>query len=132
MDVSFGRWIKRQRRSLDLTQKELADRVGCSPVTIRKLEADERRPSKQFVQRLAQCLAIPPEEHVRFLAYARTPVAFDPADAQTGHDEGSDEGPRLLLSATGSTQVDWGEAPDVRRFHGRTRRTEPTAQLADL
>ena len=104
MDVSFGRWIKRQRRLLDLTQKELADQVGCSPVTIRKLESDERRPSKQFVQRLAQCLAIPADEYARFLAYARTPAAFDPADAQAA----PDEGPRLLLSAAGPTQVDLG------------------------
>ncbi len=115
MDHSYGQWVKRSRRLLDLTQHELADRVGCSPVTIRKLEADERRPSKQMVERLAQFLEIPPEEYERFLVAARTQPAFDPADGLTQ----PNEGPQLLLSAVTATHVDWGEAPDVRRFYGR-------------
>jgi transcriptional regulator with XRE-family HTH domain len=28
--ISFGYWIRRQRKALDLTQQALADRVGCS------------------------------------------------------------------------------------------------------
>ncbi len=117
MDVSFGRWIRRQRRLLDLTQKELADRVGCSPVTIRKLEADERRPSKQFVVRLAHCLAIAPEEYDRFLALARTPPDFDLAEDQAE----LDARPHLLLSAIAASNADWGEAPEIRRFCGRSQ-----------
>ena len=56
--ASFGRWLSARRHLLDLTQDELAQRVGCSVVTIRKLEADERRPSKQIAERLAASLAI--------------------------------------------------------------------------
>lgn len=114
---TFGQWIRYRRRQLDLTQKELADRVGCSPVTIRKLEADERRASKQFIERLAQCLLISGQEHERFLAAARTPLGFyiDGGQAESG------ERSRLLPAASGRTQVDWGEAPDLRRFYGRSQ-----------
>ncbi len=37
---SFGAWVRRRRKALDLTQAALAQRVGCAEVTIRKLEAD--------------------------------------------------------------------------------------------
>lgn len=115
MDNSFGQWIKRRRRSLDLTQDELAQRVGCSAVTIRKLEADERRPSKQMVERLADALTIPPHEYERFLVLARTQTAISPQDGLAP----PDDGPRLLLSTFTPTVIDWGEAPDVRLFCGR-------------
>jgi transcriptional regulator with XRE-family HTH domain len=38
-NTSFGYWVRRRRKALDLTQEELARQVGCSPVTIRKIEA---------------------------------------------------------------------------------------------
>ncbi len=41
---SFGYWVRRRRKALDLTQEELAERVGCAVITLRKIEADERRP----------------------------------------------------------------------------------------
>ena len=46
-DYSFGNWVKHRRKALDLTQLELAQRVGCSLATIVKIESDERRPSRQ-------------------------------------------------------------------------------------
>src|ERR1700690_687173 len=68
---SFGNWLRQRRKALDLTQFELADQVGCSVVTIRKIEADERRPSKQITERLADVLAISPEERSGFVVFAR-------------------------------------------------------------
>jgi predicted transcriptional regulator len=38
--LSFGYWVRRRRRALDLTQKELARRAWCSVATIKKIEAD--------------------------------------------------------------------------------------------
>jgi predicted ATPase/transcriptional regulator with XRE-family HTH domain len=73
-DVSFGRWLSARRHLLDLTQEALARQVGCAVVTIRKLEADERRPSRQLAERLAVCLALPSEEWAAFVRLAR----FDP------------------------------------------------------
>jgi predicted ATPase/DNA-binding XRE family transcriptional regulator len=68
---SFGYWLKRSRKALDLTQAELAMQVGYSAETIRKLEAEERRPSAQIVERLAEILGVPREERTAFLRFAR-------------------------------------------------------------
>lgn len=68
---SFGNWVHRRRKSLDLTQEELALRIGCAKVTLRKIEADERRPSRQMAERLAQCLGLRAEEIPLFLAVSR-------------------------------------------------------------
>jgi len=79
--ASFGRWLKLRRRTLDLTQDELARQVGCSVVTIRKLESDERRPSRQIAERLAVCLRIAPHERAAFIGLARAEPYLDEAPA---------------------------------------------------
>jgi WD40 repeat protein/transcriptional regulator with XRE-family HTH domain len=115
LESTFGQWIRRRRRLLDLTQKELAAQVGCSPVTIRKLEADERRASKQFVERLAQYLAIPTAEYAQFLAYARAVPSFEPRAAPLQPDNPSTG----LFSPLTTYRVDWGDAPDTSVFYDR-------------
>ncbi|MCQ3937540.1 MAG: hypothetical protein DPW18_10905 [Chloroflexi bacterium] len=71
MDYSFGNWVRRRRKSLDLTQQELAARVGCSASAIIKIESDERRPSRQIAELLAQHLEIPPDQRDLFMKVAR-------------------------------------------------------------
>jgi predicted ATPase/transcriptional regulator with XRE-family HTH domain/Tfp pilus assembly protein PilF len=71
-EASFGRWLQRQRKALDLTQVELARRVGCSKETIRNLESNERRPSQQIAARLAACLGLAPDQQTAFIQFART------------------------------------------------------------
>lgn len=68
---SFGYWLRRRRKALDLTQEALAERVSCSGFAIRKIEADERRPSLPLAHRLADALAVPVEERPAFLEAAR-------------------------------------------------------------
>src|SRR5215210_1006559 len=68
---SFGAWLKRRRKAFDLTQADLARLVGCAVVSIRKIEADEQRPSRQIAERLAQQLQIAPEEQATFVQFAR-------------------------------------------------------------
>ena len=68
---SFGYWLRRRRKALDLTQQALAQRVYCSGFTIRKIEADERRPSRWLADRLATALSIPEQERHDFLDAAR-------------------------------------------------------------
>jgi len=68
---SFGYWLRRRRKALDLTQGALAQKVSCSGFTIRKIEADERRPSRRLAERLAAALAITDDERPDFLAAAR-------------------------------------------------------------
>jgi predicted ATPase/DNA-binding XRE family transcriptional regulator len=78
---SFGYWLKRRRKALDLTQAELASQVGCSAAAIRKLEAEERRPSVQIVERLAEIFNIPQNEQVTFLRFARGDWTLTPSES---------------------------------------------------
>ena len=77
VEYSFGNWVKRRRKALDLTQQELAQRVGCSVSAIVKIEADERRPSRQVAELLAQHLEIAPDQRDLFLKVARQEKAVD-------------------------------------------------------
>ena len=70
-EESFGRMVRERRRALDLTQEELARRVGCAAVTIRKIEYNEIRPSQQIAERLAMALAIPLDDRAEFVRQAR-------------------------------------------------------------
>ncbi|MDQ3928599.1 MAG: helix-turn-helix domain-containing protein, partial [Chloroflexota bacterium] len=70
--VSFGQWLKQARKALDMTQADLAEHAGCSQRTIAKLEAGERKPSKQLAELLAQALEIPADAQFQFVRYARS------------------------------------------------------------
>ena len=70
-EETFGQRVKDRRRELGLTQDELARRVGCAPVTLRKIEYDDLRPSVQIAERLAMALNIPLEERAAFVRLAR-------------------------------------------------------------
>ena len=75
--VTFGQWLKRWRRTLDLTQSQLARQVGCAVVTIQKIETDERRPSKEIAARLATVLDVPAAHQAAFLRVARAELGMD-------------------------------------------------------
>jgi predicted ATPase/transcriptional regulator with XRE-family HTH domain len=74
---SFGYWLRRRRKALDLTQAELAQRACCSLDLIQKVEADARRPSRQLAARLADCLHIDASERVAFVQAARAERTAD-------------------------------------------------------
>lgn len=69
---TFGAWLKTRRRDCDVTQKELASAVGCAEITIRKIEADQLRPSKQLARMLLQKLDAGDDEQAALLALARS------------------------------------------------------------
>src|SRR5262249_41031033 len=73
--ASFGYWLRRRRKALDLTQEALARCVGCAVVTISKFERDELRPSRQIAERLAECLGIALDERAAFVKAARAELA---------------------------------------------------------
>ncbi len=80
-DHLFGQQVRQRRRSLDLTQEELARRVGCAAITLRKIEAGDLRPSQQIAERLAMALAIPLDERADFVRQARSaPVPGHPIE----------------------------------------------------
>ena len=74
---TFGQWLKRRRKALDLTQHELAERVGCSDSLIFKLEADARRPSRQIAALLAKHLEVDPGQQALFVKVARQEKSFE-------------------------------------------------------
>lgn len=69
--TSFGTWLRQKRRSLDLTQKAFADWVGCAPITLRRMEADEYKPSKELALTLFEKLDIPEAERSQWISFAR-------------------------------------------------------------
>jgi predicted ATPase/DNA-binding XRE family transcriptional regulator len=69
--VSFGTWLRQRRRMLDLTQKALADQVGCAEITVRQMEADALKPSKGLALILLEKLNMPSGEHEAWLRFAR-------------------------------------------------------------
>src|SRR5436190_53064 len=73
--ASFGEWLRRRRKALDLTQADLAQCAGCVAGTIKSIEADARRPSRQLAERLAECLDVTPEQRLAFLKAARAELA---------------------------------------------------------
>jgi transcriptional regulator with XRE-family HTH domain/tetratricopeptide (TPR) repeat protein len=75
--ISFGDWVRRRRKALDLTQEQLASLVGCSHSAIRKFETDERRPSIQIAELLATHLEISDGQRTLFLKVARGAAMVD-------------------------------------------------------
>src|SRR5512140_124226 len=83
--LTFGEWFKSRRRALDLTQAELARRAICTVFMLRKIEADERRPSKQLAGLLAQALGIPSEDQTTFVRVARGELNIERLGSTTLH-----------------------------------------------
>jgi predicted ATPase/DNA-binding XRE family transcriptional regulator len=69
--MSFGTWLRQKRRSLDLTQKAFADQIGCAEITVRRMEADEYKPSKELAFTLFEKLGIPESERSQWILFAR-------------------------------------------------------------
>ncbi len=78
LQPSFGTIVKERRQTIGLTQTELARRVGCAAITIRKIEADALRPSVQIAERLALALNIPEAEQLAFVRLARSERPVSP------------------------------------------------------
>src|SRR4026207_440752 len=95
---SFGHWLKLKRKALDLTREEFAERVGYSAATIRKIEDEERHPSQQVVEHLAEFFHIPSEERTAFLRFAR-------GDWQVAPQENVKDAPWLVSRAREQTDI---------------------------
>jgi transcriptional regulator with XRE-family HTH domain len=87
--LTLGRWMKRLRADLDMTQEALAEAVGCAVQTIRTFEIGKRRPSRELADRLADVLRVPLEQRKEFVRLARSPVEHDPARSTATHARGS-------------------------------------------
>lgn len=100
-DASFGAWLAQRRHALRLQRTELANRIGCAAVTLQKIEADERRPSVQIAERLAEQLAIPPDERAIFIRVARGELAIDRLSPPRSHTAPPTNVPRPTTALAG-------------------------------
>ena len=70
-EISFGEWLHRQRKALDLTRQALAEQIGCAEVTLRRIEAGTLKPSKQLAGILLEKLGISKTELFQWVSFAR-------------------------------------------------------------
>jgi len=70
-EVTFGEWLKHQRGAKGWTQQQLADKLNCSLSALRKMEAEERRPSVQVIEQMVELFNIPPNQAKSFQRFAR-------------------------------------------------------------
>jgi len=69
--ISFGTWLRQKRRALDLTQKAFGDQIGCAEITVRRMEADDYKPSTTLALVLLEKLGIPEPERTQWVHFAR-------------------------------------------------------------
>ena len=92
--MPFGQWLRKQRRSLDLTQAELARRLGYALITVRKIESGDRKPSKQIALLTADIFSIPQNERALFVEYARSELPpINPDDKKIFNPEDQSQSP---------------------------------------
>lgn len=120
---SFGYWLKLKRKALDLTREGLGERVGCSAATIRKIEAEERRPSEQIAERLAEVLRIPQNERTNFLRFARGDWKFAPVETEENQPwHASGKSPRSNIPATTTSLI--GREKEIAEVREYLRRAD--------
>lgn len=73
--ATFGVWVRARRRALGLTQAELAERVHCAEISIRKIEADQMRPSRDMAEKITRALGTEGLEQSALILVARRVVA---------------------------------------------------------
>src|SRR5215208_2684690 len=70
-EISFGIWLRKQRRALDLSRQAFADQVGCAEVTLRRIETGTLKPSNELASILLGKLGIPETEQPHWISFAR-------------------------------------------------------------
>ena len=117
-ELTFGVWLRRSRKARDLTQRELAKELNCAVGTIRKLEADDLRPSKELAARLAVHFGLPTSDREAFIAYARE-HADPPLVAASAHRGPSSPAPPHVREAGPPASPpglhDWPSSSAARR-----------------
>lgn len=130
--LSFGYWLRRRRKALDLTQAELAARAGCVPTTIKKLDAGARQPSCQLADRLADALALAGEERAMLLEAvgSSSPTQLPPFTAQPSADAAPSPAAEPLSSLPASPGALIGRSRDIAAL--RSLLTEGETRLLTL
>ena len=69
--TTFGQWLKQRRKTLRLTQRELAQQAGCAEVTLRKIESGDLHPSAPLAASLAKALGATDADLPDIVTFAR-------------------------------------------------------------
>lgn len=111
--MDFGKRLRALRRARNLTQRDLADRVGVSFTYLSKLENErmERPPSEDLLRRLAAELETDPDDLV--LLARRVPKDIE--DMVVRRPESVD----LLRSMDRLSREEWAEMIQEARRRGR-------------
>jgi predicted ATPase/transcriptional regulator with XRE-family HTH domain len=70
--ITFGVWLKQRRKEQGIGIDQFAGLLDCSAITLLKIEAGERRPSRQLAEIIAERLNIAGDEREPFITFARS------------------------------------------------------------
>jgi transcriptional regulator with XRE-family HTH domain len=101
--ITLGRWMKRRRADLDMTQEALAKQLGCAVQTIRTFEIGKRRPSRELAERLADVLQVPQEHRSDFVRAARMPTTLPSVHLGVGEQDQLRQGERHAEQSASTT-----------------------------
>jgi non-specific serine/threonine protein kinase len=118
---------------MGLTQQQLAARINYSTVALKKIEAEERRPSPEVVERLVEVFNIPAQERIKFSRFARgdwssAPSLMDEEAPWRASTEPLAQPPRSNLPATFTSLI--GRDKDIAAVHDYL--TNPDIRLVTL
>lgn len=68
--VTLGQFLQSKRKIANLTQKELAEKVGCSRISIADYESDKREPHLSYIVSFCKAVNEKPSELLAFLDMA--------------------------------------------------------------
>jgi len=115
-EISFGEWLHKKRRALDLSRQAFAAQVGCAEVTLRRIEAGTLKPSKELASILLEKLAIPEMERSQWISFARGFSGF-PSESTAPVNKPKSNLPAQLTTFIGREK----EQPDVIQLLGKHR-----------
>ncbi|MDO8431895.1 MAG: helix-turn-helix transcriptional regulator [Candidatus Binatus sp.] len=125
----LGEVIKARRTAIDISQRELAHRVGVEGSHIAFIEAGRRRPSLALLFRLAQNLDIDQQE-LFLLAYPNAAAFIEPKDAPLA--ESREAVWRRFLATAPRYSVTAGELAILRKICLLGRISSPSAYRSIL
>ena len=68
--------LKQARKALGLTQEEFARMVYCASITLRKIESNQLRPSRELAYSIVDKVGVAPEERDLLVGWARQGAMF--------------------------------------------------------
>lgn len=73
LEEAFTRALRERRVALELTQAQLAQRVGCAVVTLKRIETGSLRPSRELAERILRMLDVAPDQREELLRLLHRP-----------------------------------------------------------